>query len=32
VGKLIFHTANMHIFDQDVELIRHWMDQGRTWF
>lgn len=32
IGKLIFHTANMHIFDQDVALIEHWETQGRTWF
>lgn len=32
VGKLIFHTANLHIFEQDVALIEHWKTQGKTWF
>jgi len=32
VGKLIFHTANLHIFEQDLELIKFWETQGRTWF
>lgn len=32
VGKLIFHTANLHIFDADVEMIKYWQTQGRSWF
>jgi len=32
VGNLIFHTANMHIFDGDVPLIEFWESQGKTWF
>jgi hypothetical protein len=32
VGKLIFHTANMHIFDQDVEMIKYWNSQGKLWY
>lgn len=32
VGTLIFHTANMHIFDADVSLIQHWKTLGRIWF
>ena len=32
MGKLIFHTANMHIFDADVAMINHWRSQGRIWF
>lgn len=32
VGKLIFHTANMHIFDQDVAMIEYWKSQGKTWY
>ncbi|MEG2887284.1 MAG: thymidylate synthase [Aurantimicrobium sp.] len=31
-GKLIFHTANLHIFDSDVAMIEHWDDQGKLWF
>jgi hypothetical protein len=32
VGSLIFHTANMHIFEQDVPLMQYWEQQGRLWF
>lgn len=32
VGKLIFHTANMHIFEGDVELINYWKTIGKDWF
>lgn len=32
VGKLVFHTANLHIFDQDVSMIEYWHSQGRTWY
>ena len=32
VGNLIFHTANMHIFDSDVEMLKYWESQGRRWF
>lgn len=31
-GKLIFHTANMHIFEQDVDMLNLWESQGKTWF
>lgn len=32
VGKLIFHTANLHIFEQDTAMIDFWKTQGKTWF
>ena len=32
VGKLIFHTANMHIFEGDEALIQFWKSQDRVWF
>jgi hypothetical protein len=32
VGKLIFHTANMHIFDRDVDMIKYWHTLGRIWY
>jgi hypothetical protein len=32
VDKLIFHTANMHIFDADVAIIEYWDTQGKMWF
>lgn len=32
VGKLIFHTANMHIFEGDAGIIEFWKTQGKTWF
>lgn len=32
VGKLIFHTANLHIFDSDVDMLNLWATQGKTWF
>lgn len=32
VGDLIFHTANMHIFAQDVDLINFWKTQGKIWY
>lgn len=32
VGKLVFHTANMHIFDQDVAMIEYWETQGKRWY
>ena len=31
-GNLTFHTANMHIFEQDTEMISFWESQGKTWF
>lgn len=32
VGELIFHTANMHIFEGDTALIDYWKSQGKAWF
>lgn len=32
VGKLIFHTANMHIFEADRPMIDFWRTQDRSWF
>ena len=32
VGELIFHTANMHIFEGDLALIDFWKSQGKSWF
>jgi hypothetical protein len=32
VGNLIFHTANMHIFDGDIPMIEFWEREGRTWY
>lgn len=32
VGQLIFHTANMHIFEGDQALIEYWRTQDRIWF
>lgn len=32
VGKLIFHTANMHIFEGDAQMIEFWKTQGKVWF
>lgn len=32
VGKLIFHTANLHIFDSDVDMLNLWATHGKTWF
>lgn len=32
VGDLIFHTANMHIFAQDVDMLNYWISQGKTWY
>lgn len=32
VGKLIFHTANLHIFEGDVEVFNFWKSQGKTWY
>lgn len=32
VGKLIFHTANLHIFEGDRALIDYWKSQGKTWY
>ena len=32
VGNLIFHTANLHIFEQDVDLLKHWAANGKTWY
>lgn len=32
VGKLVFHTANMHIFEGDKALIDYWKSQGKSWF
>lgn len=30
-GTLTFHTANMHIFDADVDVIKYRKSQGLTW-
>jgi hypothetical protein len=32
VGKLVFHTANMHIFDGDVPIFEFWKSQGKLWY
>ena len=32
VGTLIFHTANMHIFEADRQLIEFWKTQDKVWF
>lgn len=32
VGNLIFHTANLHIFEGDKPLIDYWKTQGKSWF
>lgn len=32
VGKLIFHTANMHIFEGDRAMIDFWKSTDRSWF
>ena len=32
VGRLIFHTANLHIFDQDVDILKYWKDNGKLWY
>lgn len=32
VGQVVFHTANMHIFEPDVEMIKLWRTQGKVWF
>lgn len=32
VGTLVFHTANLHIFEGDRALIDFWKTQGRSWF
>lgn len=32
VGKLIFHTANLHIFDADLPMIEMWNNQGKLWY
>jgi hypothetical protein len=32
VGDLIFHTANMHIFEGDRAIIDLWKSQGKSWF
>lgn len=32
IGKLVFHTANMHIFEGDRALIDYWKTQGKSWF
>lgn len=31
VGEIIFHTANLHIFDADVEPIKYRRSQGLVW-
>lgn len=31
-GRLIFHTANMHIFDDDIPMLEWWQTQDRRWF
>lgn len=32
VGQLVFHTANLHIFEGDEALIQFWKSQDRVWF
>lgn len=32
VGNLVFHTANIHIFDGDVNIIDYWQSIGQTWY
>ena len=32
VGKLVFHTANMHIFDDDVPILQYWETIGKRWY
>lgn len=32
VGKLVFHTANMHIFEGDRAMIDFWKSTNRSWF
>lgn len=32
MGNLIFHTANMHIFEPDLQLINYWKTQDKVWF
>lgn len=32
LGKLVFHTANLHIFEGDAQIINFWKSQGKTWF
>lgn len=32
VGNLIFHTANMHIFEQDEAMLEFWKTNGKVWF
>lgn len=32
VGNLIFHTANLHIFEGDVDIFKFWKGQGKTWY
>lgn len=32
VGTLVFHTANMHIFEGDQALIEYWKSQDKVWF
>lgn len=32
VGKLIFHTSNLHIFEGDKPMIDFWKSNDRSWF
>lgn len=32
VGQLVFHTANMHIFEGDIALLDFWKTQDKVWF
>lgn len=32
MGKLIFHTANLHIFEEDEGLIEWWSKTGKSWY
>ena len=32
LGKLVFHTANMHIFEGDRAMIDFWKTTNRSWF
>ena len=31
-GKLIFHTANLHIFEPDVAILEYWRSIGKLWY
>lgn len=31
LGRLVFHTANLHIFEADKAIIDYWKTTGRSW-